>query len=111
MKTYTKTNPKAFLLLVLLVPVVAISLASCSLCGVDGDEEGVFIKKPYIFGKGGAARYAEEVGVDLLGEVPIIQDIMQGADDGVPAVNTVPQVAEVYQQVARKVVDKMKEMC
>jgi len=36
---------------------------------------------------------------------------MQGADDGVPAVNTVPQVAEVYQQVARKVVDKMEEMC
>lgn len=53
MKTYTKTNPKAILLIVLLVPVVAISLASCSLCGVDGDEEGVFIKKPYIFGKGG----------------------------------------------------------
>ena len=61
----------------------------------------------YIFGKGGAARYAEEVGVDLLGEVPIIQDIMQGADDGVPAVNTVSQVAEVYQQIAQKVVDKM----
>ena len=61
----------------------------------------------YIFGKGGAARYAEEVGVDLLGEVPIIQDIMQGADDGVPAVNTHPQVAEVYQQIAQKVVDKI----
>ena len=61
----------------------------------------------YLFGKGGAARYAEEVGVDLLGEVPIIQDIMQGADDGVPAVNTVSQVAEVYQQIAQKVVDKM----
>lgn len=24
-------------------------LTGCSLCGVDGDEEGVFIKKPYIF--------------------------------------------------------------
>ena len=61
----------------------------------------------YIFGKGGAARYAEEVGVDLLGEVPIIQDIMQGADTGNPAVNTHPQVAEIYRQVAQKVVDKM----
>jgi ATP-binding protein involved in chromosome partitioning len=61
----------------------------------------------YIFGKGGAKRYAEEVGVDLLGEVPIIQDIMQGADDGVPAVNTVSQVAEVYKQIAQKVVEKM----
>ena len=53
MKTYTKTNPKALVLLVLLVPFLAVTLAGCSLCGVDGDEEGVFIKKPYIFGKGG----------------------------------------------------------
>ncbi len=65
----------------------------------------------YIFGRGGAARYAEEVGVDLLGEVPIIQDIMQGADDGVPAVNTISQVADIYKQVARKVVDKMEKRC
>ena len=65
----------------------------------------------YIFGRGGAARYAEEVDVDLLGEVPIIQDIMQGADDGVPAVNTVSQVADIYKQVARKVVDKMEKRC
>ena len=65
----------------------------------------------YIFGKGGAARYAEEVGVNLLGEVPIIQDIMQGADDGTPAVNTHPQVAEIYRQIAQKVVDKMGKEC
>ena len=63
----------------------------------------------YIFGKGGAARYAEEVRVDLLGEVPIIQDIMQGADDGNPAVNTHPQVANIYRQIAQKVVDKMEK--
>jgi ATP-binding protein involved in chromosome partitioning len=65
----------------------------------------------YIFGKGGAARYAEEVGVELLGEVPIIQGIMQGSDDGIPAVNTIAEVAEVYRQVAQRVVDKMEKMC
>ena len=41
------------LFLVILIPVLIGFLTSCSLCGVDGDEEGVFIKKPYIFGKGG----------------------------------------------------------
>jgi ATP-binding protein involved in chromosome partitioning len=63
----------------------------------------------YIFGKGGAARYADEVGVDLLGEVPIIQGIMQCADDGKPAVNTIAEVAEVYKQIVRKVVDKVEK--
>ena len=33
--------------------LAAMALTGCSLCGVDGDEEGVFIKKPYVFGKGG----------------------------------------------------------
>ena len=41
------------LFLVIIIPVLIGFLTSCSLCGVDGDEEGVFIKKPYIFGKGG----------------------------------------------------------
>lgn len=39
----------------------------------------------YIFGKGGARRYAEENGVDFLGEIPIVQSIMEGSDEGRPA--------------------------
>lgn len=35
-----------------------ISMTSCSLCGVDGTEEGVFIKKPLFFGKGGVEMQA-----------------------------------------------------
>ena len=35
------------------ITMAAISMAACSLCGVDGTEEGVFIKKPYFFGSGG----------------------------------------------------------
>ena len=65
----------------------------------------------YIFGKGGAAKYAEEVGVDLLGEVPIIQGIMEGGDNGNPATNTLSEVEDIYRQIARKVVDKMEKMC
>ena len=33
-------------------------MTSCSLCGVDGTEEGVFIKKPLFFGKGGVEMQA-----------------------------------------------------
>ncbi len=65
----------------------------------------------YIFGKGGAARYASEVGVDLLGQVPIIQAIMEGSDNGTPASNTLPEVESYYRQAAEKVVEKLMKKC
>ena len=65
----------------------------------------------YIFGKGGAARYAEQVGVDLLGQIPIIQAIMEGSDNGKPAVGTISEVAVYYQQAAQKVVEKLMKKC
>ena len=58
----------------------------------------------YIFGKGGAARYAAEAGVEVLGEIPIVQSIMEGSDEGTPAVATDPDVEQYYRQVAEKVV-------
>ena len=33
----------------------------------------------YIFGRGGARAYAEQSGVEFLGEIPIVQSIMEGA--------------------------------
>lgn len=65
----------------------------------------------YIFGKGGAARYAEEVGVDLLGEVPIIQSIMEGSDDGRPATKSDATVETIYREIALKVVEKCAKLC
>ena len=65
----------------------------------------------YIFGKGGAARYATEVGVDLLGQIPIIQAIMEGSDNGTPASETLPEVEVYYRQTAEKVVEKLMKMC
>ncbi len=32
----------------------------------------------YLFGRGGARRYAEEHGIELLGEIPLVQSIMEG---------------------------------
>lgn len=65
----------------------------------------------YIFGKGGASRYAEEVGVDVLGEVPIIQSIMEGSDKGSPATGYDSRVEVYYAEIARKVVEKLPADC
>lgn len=67
--------------------------------------------KYYIFGKGGAKRYAEQVGVDLLGEVPIIQSIMEGGDEGRPAGNFDPRVEKYYAEIAATIVDKLPAEC
>ncbi|MBD8387078.1 Mrp/NBP35 family ATP-binding protein [Dysgonomonas sp. BGC7] len=40
--------------------------------------------KYYIFGKDGAKELAEEMGVPLLGQIPIVQSICEGGDKGVP---------------------------
>ena len=67
--------------------------------------------KYYIFGKGGAKRYAEQVGVDLLGEVPIIQSIMEGGDEGRPAGNFDPRVEKYYADIAATIVEKLPAEC
>ena len=65
----------------------------------------------YIFGKGGARAYAEEHGVDLLGEVPIVQSIMEGGDAGQPAAGIDPRVSEWYRKIAEKIVEKVMKGC
>ena len=65
----------------------------------------------YIFGNGGAARYAEAAGVELLAQIPIIQAIMEGSDNGTPAVQTTAEVDKYYRQAAVKVVEKLMKDC
>lgn len=61
----------------------------------------------YLFGRGGARSYAAEHGVDFLGEIPIIQSIMEGADNGVPSASIDPRVAPYYRDIADKIVEKV----
>jgi ATP-binding protein involved in chromosome partitioning len=42
--------------------------------------------KYYIFGKGGCRRMAEELHVPFLGEIPLVQSIREGGDEGRPAI-------------------------
>ena len=43
---------------ILAVMFAAVSFTSCDLCTVDGGEEGVFTKKPWLFGEGGVDHQA-----------------------------------------------------
>ena len=61
----------------------------------------------YIFGRSGARAYAEKSGVEFLGEIPIIQSIMDGADAGTPAAGIDSRVEEHYRGIAEKIVGKV----
>lgn len=60
--------------------------------------------KYYIFGKDGGKHLAEEYGVAFLGEIPLVQAIREGGDQGVPAVleENTPS-AEAFELLAREV--------
>lgn len=60
--------------------------------------------KYYIFGRGGARKVAEEYGVHFLGEIPIVQSIMEGGDTGRPGSTIDPRVADFYHEIADKIV-------
>ena len=41
--------------------------------------------KYYIFGKDGCKVMAEKYSLDLLGQIPLVQSVCEGGDEGVPA--------------------------
>jgi ATP-binding protein involved in chromosome partitioning len=58
--------------------------------------------KYYIFGEGGGKRLARESNAVLLGQVPLVQSIREGGDDGHPAVlHQDSLVAEAFMTVAK----------
>ncbi len=65
-------------------------------------------KRYYIFGRGGAARYAAEAGLELLGEIPIVESVVEGGDAGRPAAGADARIEEAFRNVASRVVEKLR---
>ena len=60
--------------------------------------------KYYIFGRDGGKRLAEELGVPLLGQIPLVQSIREAGDDGAPiAMQTGHPAADIFAAIAEKV--------
>ena len=81
------------------VPVLGIvenmSWLECTHCG----------KPMALFGEGGGQRLADEVGLPLLGQVPLYPPVMKGGDTGAPIVLADPNssAAKAIQAIVRKV--------
>jgi ATP-binding protein involved in chromosome partitioning len=61
----------------------------------------------FIFGQGGGQKMADKLGVSLLGQIPLVQGVREGGDNGMPAVldDTNPARSiflEAAQHVARQ---------
>jgi len=56
-------------------------------------------KKYYIFGSGGGNILSNENNVILLGNIPIIQSIREGSDDGYPVVMKKGKVFEIFKKL------------
>ena len=63
----------------------------------------------YLFGKGGARNMARTEGIDFLGDIPIVQSVMEGGENGTPAVSIHPEVKKYYREIADKIVEKLEK--
>lgn len=65
----------------------------------------------YLFGRGGAKQYAEENKIPFLGEIPIIQSVMEGAESGSPAILNDERVKSYYREICEKIVQNVVKGC
>lgn len=105
--TIAQTLPQSYILLVTTPQVAAAQVArraarmaekvNMELVGVI-ENMSYFLPGPgaepvYVFGRGGGAALAKELGVPLLGEIPLDQAVREGGDDGRPVVVARPDAA------------------
>lgn len=64
----------------------------------------------YIFGKQGAQYMAEDLGIPVLGEIPLIQSIREAGDVGRPAaLQADSKIGEIYRDTTRKMLESLLE--
>ncbi len=57
-----------------------------------------------LFGEGGGARLAAEIGVTLVGSVPLHPDVVAGGDNGVPVAMGDGPLADIFEALATRIV-------
>ena len=74
---------------------------------VNINEDGSFTIRMDLFKKGGGKTESDRLGVPLLGQIPISQDIMETTDSGKPIVDRHPNshISILYKETAKKIID------
>ncbi|TRX62383.1 Mrp/NBP35 family ATP-binding protein [Carboxylicivirga sp. M1479] len=66
--------------------------------------------KYYIFGKDGGAKLSNKMGIPMLGQIPLVQSIREGADAGEPAaLNEASVTGLAFADLAQKVVERVEQ--
>ena len=70
-------------------------------------DDGSFTIRMDLFKKGGGKTESDRLGVPLLGQIPISQDVMETTDSGSPIVDTHPDsyIGVIYKDIAKKIID------
>ncbi len=65
--------------------------------------------KYYIFGKEGGKRFAEEIGVPLLGQIPLVQSICESGDSGTPVsiLDETSPISQAFRKLAESVAQQI----
>ncbi len=64
----------------------------------------------YIFGNGGCKKLAEQEHIKLLGQIPIVQSVCEGGDNGQPVVTDEDSmIGKAFRELAQNLVDAIDE--
>ncbi len=63
----------------------------------------------YIFGKDGGAKMAEELGIELLGRIPLVQSIRESGDTGEPAALSSRPDGIAFIELASRLAEKLNQ--
>jgi ATP-binding protein involved in chromosome partitioning len=67
-------------------------------------------KRYYIFGNGGCRALAEREGIRLLGQIPIVQGICEGGDNGQPIVENEQSITgKAFTELAQNLIEAINE--
>lgn len=64
--------------------------------------------KYYIFGKDGGKSLADEFNIPLLGQIPLVQTIREGGDEGQPIAQKDSITSSAFHILAEKLIDRVK---
>jgi ATP-binding protein involved in chromosome partitioning len=65
--------------------------------------------KYYIFGKDGGKKLAEKMKVTLLGQIPLVQSICEGSDNGQPVALTDSITGNAFMELTDRLIEKTNE--
>jgi len=65
--------------------------------------------KYFIFGKDGCKKLAERMKLPLLGQIPIVQSIREGGDNGEPAIIQTSPISEAFEELAKNFLGEVEK--